>query len=104
MRAVDEIISNAFLNSEPKLVGATEVAVVDGESALSLHGNIIALKGADSVIQFNNKGYETNVTKSRLNAILSKISTAKIQQIQNEWYMVQDGVKVPFPYNEWVTL
>ena len=104
MRKVVEQTSQAFMNGTAISVGNTLVTVVDGETALHLHGNIIALKSAKGVVQISNKGYDTNVTKSRLNGILSYFNK-KIIQKQGEWYLFdKDNKSVEFPYNEWVTI
>ena len=103
MRKVTKETVIAFLNKTSKKVGNTVVTVVDGETALSLHGNIIALN-KDGVIQINNKGYETNTTKERLNGLLEMLDEPKIYQSNFSWYRDIDGVKTEFPYNEWVTI
>ena len=104
MRKVTEQTVRAFFNGEKKSIGNTVVTVVDGETALSLHGNIIALRDSKGVVQINNKGYTTNTTKERLNGILSYLNNDYIKQIKGEWFIVSDGEKTEFPYAEWVTL
>ena len=104
MKKVTEQTVQAFFTGRNKTVGNTTVSVVDGETTLSLHGNIIALKSADGVVKINNKGYTTQTTKERLNGILSHLNNSYIQQKKGKWYLVEDGKLTEFPYDEWVTI
>ncbi len=104
MKKVTEQTAQAFFNGTKKTVGNTTVTVVDGETSMALHGNIIAIKSVDGVVQINNKGYDTPTTKERLNGILSHLNNDYIQQIKGKWFIVSDGKKTEFPYDEWVTI
>ena len=73
-----------------------------------LHGHCIAMyTPSDSSLKINNCGYETNTTKSRLNAIIDFVFGGVgngIFQKNWNWYMVRDGQQSEFPSNEWVAL
>lgn len=61
-----------------------------------LHNNHIATVG-DTFIELYTCGYRTNTTKSRLNAILSEHGNgAYIFQKNYQWFIHNDGQKVPF--------
>ena len=49
----------------------TSVVNIDGVSEVRLHGNLIARVG-DTFLELFDGGWQTNTTKSRLNAILSE--------------------------------
>jgi len=62
-----------------------------------LHGNLIATISKDSITIYDG-GFQSNTTKSRLNAILDEVipGTSVIQR-DFTWYIVyQDGTKSPF--------
>ena len=104
MRKVTEQTVQAFFNGTKKTVGNTTVTVVDGETAMALHGNIIAIRSAEGVVKINNKGYDTPTTKERLNCILSRCNNSYIQQKNFAWLYTVDGKTSDFPYAEWVTI
>ena len=104
MRKVTAETVRAFFNGTKKTVGNTKITVVDGETAMSLHNNIIALRSADGVVMINNKGYDTPTTKERLNGILSHLNNDYIQQKNFAWIWKHNGKVSDFPYAEWVTL
>ena len=87
----------------------TRVESTDGISSVYLHGHKIAefehrLNGK---LWINNCGYETNTTKSRLNAIIDFVFGGVgngIFQSDWIWYLVRDGKQSEFPSNEWVAL
>lgn len=108
MRKVTVATVSAFIAGNKISMGNTTVSVVDGHDvALSLHGHIIALHNTKTgEIKINNKGYETNVTKERLNGIISDVCgySQCIYQRNWAWYWDIDGVKTDFPSAEWVTI
>ena len=59
----------AITNSKDWKSGNTEVTNIDGVSYVYLHGNKIAEVG-DNFIRLFDGGWQSNTTKSRLNAIL----------------------------------
>jgi hypothetical protein len=64
--------------------GNTEVTNIDGVSYVYLHGNKIAEVG-DSFIRLFDGGYQSNTTKSRLNAILFEHGIAGECVFQKNW-------------------
>ena len=73
-----------------------------------LHGHRIACYYPSiQRLHINNCGYETNTTKSRLNAIIDFVFGGVgngIFQSNWNWYLVRDGQQSEFPSNEWVAL
>ena len=73
-----------------------------------LHGHKIAVYySKDQTLYINNCGYETNTTKSRLNALIDFVFGGVgngIFQSNWNWYLVRDGKQSDFPSNEWVAL
>lgn len=66
----------------------TEVEMVDGVSVVKLHGNKIAEVG-DNFVRLFDGGWQSNTTKSRLNAILRVHGKdgEGIFQKQWEWFI-----------------
>ena len=67
------------------------------ESKVFLHGNHIATVG-DNFIELFDGGWQSNTTKSRLNAILSKhgIPGERVFAKNFEWFVSQEGGPIPF--------
>ena len=81
-------------------------------STVYLHGHRIAVyypstEFRSMQLHINNCGYETNTTKSRLNAIIDFVFGGVgngIFQHNWNWYLVRDGKQHDFPSNEGVAL
>ena len=102
MRKVTEESVRAFKNNRNIKSGNTQVVVEDGVVSMYLHGNKIARKNiSTNVIEINNCGYESNVTKDRINSIIDSIGGDRIYQSQFVWYW-KDAQ--PFLSNRWNTL
>ena len=100
MRKVTEQVIKAFLDSEYNACGNTST---DGHS-LWLHGHKIARK-TDEGIEINNCGYQTNVTKERLNGIFSLTGNGGyIYQKNFEWKFSEFDRCGDFPSNQWVNI
>lgn len=69
MRIIERKMNEAITANKNWRMENTEVTVVDGVSEVRLHGNLIAKVGED-FIQLFDGGWQSNTTKSRLNAIL----------------------------------
>ena len=72
MRKIDQTLQNAIKASKNFSSGNTALKIDDNEcydSKVLLHGNVIA-KRYLNVLKLSNCGYATNVTHSRLNAVL----------------------------------
>ena len=106
MRKVTEQVIKAFLDSEYNACGNTST---DGQS-LWLHGHKIARK-TDEGIEINNCGYQTNVTKERLNGILD-LSGKGIHIFQKNFKWKFEKIEhgsfvyfnVDFPSNQWINI
>lgn len=73
MRKIEQQMNNAISNNQNWQSGNTSVHFNEEEnlSIVRLHGNKIAEVG-DAFIRLFDGGWQTNTTKSRLNAILSE--------------------------------
>ena len=72
-----------------------------------LHGHKIAVYYPNGMhLHINNCGYETNTTKSRLNALIQFVlgGTSGIYQHQFNWFLKKDKDVTDFPSNEWVAV
>jgi hypothetical protein len=102
MRKVTEQASKAFMNDKAFKQGSTQVVVEENEVALFLHGHKIARKNTNTnVVEVNNCGYETNVTKERLNGVIGEVSSysAQIYQQSFVWYWKSGEMFLP---NRWM--
>ena len=102
MRKVTRTIARAFFSGDSESCGNTRT---DGKSVW-LHGNKIAFKDEDGNLHITNAGYETNVTKERLNGLLElgvfRFPVPRIFQRKFRWYLEVSGKFVEFPRNVWV--
>lgn len=70
MRKIEQQMIQAIRNKKNWHKGNTRVEVCDNVIMVKLHGHDIAAVSADQII-FDCCGYETNTTRSRLNAVAS---------------------------------
>ena len=70
MRKIERLMNAAISESKDWKNANTEVLNVDGISYVYLHGNLIA-EVDDNGIKLYDGGWQSNTTKSRLNAILT---------------------------------
>ena len=86
----------------------TRVECIGDHANVYLHGHRIAeYKHSDSSLKVNNCGYETNTTKSRLNALIDFVADPTkngIFQKNWEWYIKINGDIHSFPDNTWVNV
>ena len=98
MRKIEQEMNYAIRNGIAWSKGNTCTTFTqEGNTLVYLHGNLIADISKDSITLYN-AGWETNTTKSRLNAILDEVipGTSVIQR-DFKWYIVyQDGTKSLF--------
>ena len=97
-RLIEKQMNTAILNCKDWKSANTEVTYSPERDAsyVMLHGNHIATIG-DTFLELYTCGYETVTTKSRLNAILQEHGNgARIVQQNFEWFVVDNGQKVPF--------
>ena len=89
MRKIETLMNIAISNNNEFWSQAnTSVETIDGVSFVRLHGNLIAEVGEDFIKLFDG-GWQSNTTKSRLNAILSEhgIAGENVFQKNFEWFI-----------------
>ena len=90
MRKIEREMNNAILNNQNWQKDNTEVTFdpETNESKVYLYGNHIATIG-DTFVQIFDGGYQSNTTKSRLNAILSEhgIKGEGVFQRNYNWFV-----------------
>ena len=89
MRKIESQMNAAISNNQNWQSGNTAVVCDDnGVSRVYLHGNKIAEIG-DDYVQIFDGGYQSNTTKSRLNAILTAhaIDGERVYQKDFQWYV-----------------
>ncbi len=103
MRKIEQQMNTAISNNENWQSANTSVHFNEEEnvSIVRLHGNKIAEVG-DTFIRLFDGGWQTNTTKSRLNAILSEHGESgdKVFQKDFDWFVQMNTVQglsvVPF--------
>ena len=101
MRKIERLMNNAITEGVDFKLANTEVQNIDGVSFVFLHGNKIAEVG-DNFIRLFDGGWQSNTTKSRLNAILHEhgMPGEGIFQKKFEWFInlktAQGLATVPF--------
>ena len=94
MRKIETLMNVAITNNNEFWSKAnTSVETIDGVSFVRLHGNLIAEVGEDFIKLFDG-GWQSNTTKSRLNAILSEhgIAGENVFQKNFEWFIMDNKV------------
>ena len=90
MRKIEQQMNNAISNNKNWQSGNTSVTFDPEtyESTVRLHGNTIAVVG-DDFVQIFDGGWQSNTTKSRLNAILKEhgIKGECVYQKNWNWYV-----------------
>ena len=99
MRKIEEQMNEAVANSKSWKSANTEVVTQqDGVSIVYLHGNKIAEIG-DDYLQVFDGGWQTNTTKSRLNALINRFCnsvTDGVFQSKFQWYITDNNVTKDF--------
>lgn len=101
MRKIERLMNAAITAGKDWKLDNTEVRNVDGVSEVLLHGNKIAEVG-DTFLRLFDGGWQSNTTKSRLNAILRAHGAGgeHIFQKQWEWFITMNTASgmhtVPF--------
>ena len=103
MRKIEAAMNEAILESRDWQSGNTRVLNADGISAVMLHGRLIAEVGDNFITLYDGGGWQSNTTKSRLNAILAEhgCSGECVFQKKFKWFVrINDGTDtmatVPF--------
>ena len=105
MRKVTRNIVESFYKGEASSSGNT---CTDG-TCVWLHGNKIAEKDELGNLHITNAGFETNVTKERLNGLLElggffHYPGLRIYQKNFTWYLSVGQRTLEFPCNGWVNV
>ncbi len=100
MRVIEKQLLNAINERKNVTLGNTRVFVTDNGSCMliRLHGYLIAkINLSTKEVSVSNCGWFTNVTKSRLNVVLSAFNLPTIKQVNKIWYI---GGKLFVDYNQ----
>jgi len=84
MRKIERQMNAAITNKVDWKSDNTAVEFIDGVSFVFLHGNKIAEVG-DNFLRLYDGGYQSNTTKSRLNAILQEHGLPGECVFQKNW-------------------
>ena len=84
MRKIETLMNAAITNGRNFSSGNTTVTHEDGVAIVTLHGNKIAEIGDNFVTLFDG-GWQSNTTKSRLNAILQEHGIKGECVFQKNW-------------------
>ena len=108
-RKIERQMIQAIVDERPHWQqGNTRVECIGNHANVYLHGHRIAhYNRYDQSLCVNNCGYETNITKSRLNVLIDFVFGGVGNSIFQKnwiWYLVRDGQQSEFPSNEWVAL
>ena len=97
MRKIEQLMNTAIQRATNWKSGNTRVEAVVGASRVYLHGNLIAEVG-DDYMQIFDGGWQSNTTKSRLNALLSEFgfTDERVFAKNFTWFVQQQGGPIPF--------
>ena len=97
MRKIESQMNAAIKAGKDFKVANTQVIACSNVSDVYLHGNLIARIG-ETWIELFDGGWQSNTTKSRLNAILQEFGMAgeRVYQKNFEWFVNYNGFPIPF--------
>ena len=100
MRKIEEQMNEAVANSKNWQSANTSVTYCpeSEESKVYLHGNHIATVG-DNFLQIFDGGWQSNTTKSRLNALINRFCNSVsdgVFQSKFQWYITDNNVTKDF--------
>jgi len=99
MRKIEQQMNRAIAYRADWSSANTRVEYEQGNciSRVYLHGNLIAEIG-EGFITLHDGGWQSNTTKSRLNAILEAngIPGERVFQKAYQWFVSQEGGPIPF--------
>ena len=101
MRKIERLMNDAIMAGKDWSLSNTSVSIVDGIAQVRLHNNLIAEVG-ETFIRLFDGGWQSNTTKSRLNAILAVHGEPgdRVFQKQWEWWVQMNTVQglsvIPF--------
>ena len=98
MRKIESLMNRAIAAGKDWKNANTEVINADGVSSVYLHGNLIA-EITDDAMKIFDGGWQSNTTKSRLNALINEFCNAATDGVFQKdfaWYIMDNGQTVPF--------
>lgn len=97
MRKIESQIITAIKENKDLKIANSEVISYTNSSDVYLHGNLIARIG-ETWMELFDGGYQSNTTKSRLNALLSAFGMEGeyVFQKKGEWFINYQGAPIPF--------
>ena len=100
MRKIESLMNAAVANNSNWTNSNTSVTYCpeSEESKVYLHGNLIATVG-DDFLQIFDGGWQSNTTKSRLNALINRFCngvTDGVHQSKFVWYIRDNNVEREF--------
>jgi hypothetical protein len=96
MRKIESQMNQAITQERDWKKDNTEVINIEGVSFVYLYNNLIAMVG-DTWLELFDGGYQSNTTKSRLNAILKTHSNGEyVYQKNFNWFVSTINGDVPF--------
>ena len=97
MRKIEKLMNDAITASKDWKQDNTEVVTCSHVSDVYLHNNLIARIG-ETWIELFDGGYQSNTTKSRLNALLSVFGMEGEYVFQKnfQWFINYQGAPIPF--------
>ena len=97
MRKIESQMVAAIKSNKDFKVANTEVISCTNVSDVYLHGHLIARIG-ETWIELFDGGYQTNTTRSRLNAILSAFGMdgERVFAKNFDWFVNYNGQPIPF--------
>ncbi len=97
MRKIERLMNAAIKAGKDFKLDNTQVVACSNVSDVFLHGNLIARIG-ETWIELFDGGWQSNTTKSRLNAILAAHGCPgeRVFQQKGQWFITINGAKVPF--------
>jgi len=97
MRKIEQQIIAAIRDNQDLKVANSQVVTYTNSSDVYLHGHLIARIG-ETWMELFDGGYQTNTTKSRLNALLSAFGMEGEYVFQKnfQWFLNYNGDTIPF--------
>ena len=98
MRKIEALMNTAIKGNKNWSNSNTSVTTEDGISTVYLHGNKIA-EVADAFVRIFDGGWQSNTTKSRLNAIINEFCcgyTDGVFQKNFQWFIMDNKVVTDF--------
>jgi hypothetical protein len=96
MRKITQEATQAFWAGYRFKKDNTEVVRNDNVIKFYLYGHCIAKKIIGDGLYLSHCGWKRNITKERLNGILSSYRSAWIYQKDFQWYLVKNGKEIEF--------